>query len=91
MRKPELASAIASTANISKDKAGEVINAVMDEIMNALAQNDTVTLIGFGTFTPRSRSQRSGKNPKTGESINIPACKTVGFKPGKSLKDAVNS
>ncbi|MCP5208347.1 MAG: HU family DNA-binding protein [Hahellaceae bacterium] len=90
MRKPELASAIADAANISKEKAGEVINAFTDEIMNSLAENKSVTLIGFGTFSQRSRSQRQGKNPKTGEAITIPASKSVGFKPGKTLKDAVN-
>lgn len=91
MRKPELAAAIAQGANISKEKANEVINAVTDEITNALAEGNSVALIGFGTFTQRQRSERAGKNPQTGEAITIPASKSVGFKPGKSLKDAVNS
>ncbi|MFV1872361.1 MAG: HU family DNA-binding protein [Oleiphilus sp.] len=90
MKKPELAAAIAEKAGVTKDKAGEIINAITDEITNAMAKNDPVTLIGFGTFTVRERSARTGKNPQTGAAIQIPASKSVGFKPGKSLKDAVN-
>lgn len=90
MKKPELAAAIAEKAGVTKDKAGEIINAITDEISNAMAKNDPVTLIGFGTFTVRERSARTGKNPQTGATIQIPASKSVGFKPGKSLKDAVN-
>ncbi len=90
MRKPELAAAIATKAGVTKEKAGEILNIMTDEITNALSQNDPVTLIGFGTFSQRERSARTGKNPQTGKTIQIPASKSVGFKPGKSLKDAVN-
>ena len=90
MKKPELAAAIAEKAGVTKEKAGEIINALTDEIANAMAKNDPVTLIGFGTFSVRERSARSGKNPQTGATIQIPASKSVGFKPGKALKDAVN-
>ena len=90
MKKPELAAAIAEKAGVPKEKAGEIINALTDEIANAMAKNDPVTLIGFGTFSVRERSARSGKNPQTGATIQIPASKSVGFKPGKALKDAVN-
>lgn len=90
MKKPELAAAIAEKAGVTKEKAGEIINAITDEIMNAMAKNDPVTLIGFGTFSVRERSARTGKNPQTGASIQIPASKSVGFKAGKSLKDSVN-
>jgi DNA-binding protein HU-alpha len=90
MKKPELAAAIAEKAGVTKEKAGEIINAITDEITNAMAKNDPVTLIGFGTFSVRARSARSGKNPQTGAAIQIPASKSVGFKPGKALKDAVN-
>lgn len=90
MKKPELAAAIAEKAGVTKEKAGEIINAITDEIANAMAKNDPVTLIGFGTFSVRERSARSGKNPQTGATIQIPASKSVGFKPGKALKDAVN-
>jgi DNA-binding protein HU-alpha len=90
MKKPELAAAIAEKADVTKDKAGEILNILTDEITNAMNKNDTVSLIGFGTFSVRERSARTGKNPQTGETIQIAASKSVGFKPGKSLKDAVN-
>jgi len=90
MRKPELAAAIASSADLTKEKAHEVINAVLDEITDALAENEAVMLIGFGTFSQRHRSATTGKNPQTGETIAIPARNSVGFKPGKALKDACN-
>jgi len=90
MKKPELAAAIAVKADVTKEKAGEILNILTDEITNAMCKNDPVTLIGFGTFSRRERSARTGKNPQTGASIQIPASKSVGFKPGKSLKDAVN-
>jgi DNA-binding protein HU-alpha len=89
MRKPELAAAIASKAGITKEKAGEVLNILTDEIATAVSKNDAVTLIGFGTFMQRQRNARTGKNPKTGEPIKIPASKTVGFKAGKALKEAL--
>jgi len=90
MKKPELAAAIAEKAGVTKEKAGEIINAITDEITNAMTKNDPVTLIGFGTFSVRERSARTGKNPQTGASIQIAASKSVGFKAGKSLKDSVN-
>lgn len=90
MKKPELAAAIAEKADVTKEKAGEILNILTDEITNAMSKNDPVTLIGFGTFSVRERSARTGKNPQTGEAIQIAASKSVGFKAGKSLKDAVN-
>jgi len=90
MKKPELAAAIAEKADVTKEKAGEILNVITDEITNAMCKNDPVTLIGFGTFSVRDRSARTGKNPQTGATIQIPASKNVGFKPGKSLKDSVN-
>jgi len=90
MRKPELASAIAEKAELTKEKANEVITIITDEISNSLSRDESVTLIGFGTFSQRQRSARTGKNPQTGAEIQIAASKSVGFKPGKSLKDAVN-
>ena len=89
MRKPELAAAIAEKADISKEKAGEVINVITDQIAQALSKGDSVTLIGFGTFEVRNRAERQGKNPQTGAAITIPAAKVPAFKPGKGLKDAV--
>ncbi len=90
MRKPELAEAIAAKVDISKAKANEVLTALTDEITDAMARNDSVSLIGFGTFSQRERKARTGKNPQTGAAIEIPASKNVAFKPGKALKDAVN-
>ena len=90
MRKPELISAIADQADLSKDKAGEALNAILEQITHALERQETINLIGFGSFTQRARGARRGKNPQTGEEIEIPASNTVAFKPGKALKEAVN-
>ncbi|WP_394133406.1 HU family DNA-binding protein [Marinobacter nauticus] len=89
MRKPELAAAIADKTGLTREKAGEVISAFTDQVSAAAARGEDVTLIGFGTFNIRSREARSGRNPQTGASIQIPASKTVGFKAGKALKDAI--
>ncbi|MAM58969.1 MAG: DNA-binding protein HU [Salinicola sp.] len=90
MRKPELAAAIAERADLSKDKASQVLNVILDEITGTVSKGNDVTLIGFGSFTVRERAARTGKNPQTGKPLNIPASKTVAFKPGKALKDAVS-
>lgn len=90
MNKSEMIQAVAEKANLSKTQAAEAVDAVMDVIREALAKDDTVTLIGFGTFSVRERAGRTGRNPRTGEEISIPASKVPGFKPGKALKDAVN-
>lgn len=82
--------AVAEAANISKAQAGHAVDAVVDSIRDALAKGDTVTLIGFGTFSVRERSERTGRNPRTGEEIKIEAAKVPVFKPGKALKDSVN-
>lgn len=90
MRKPELVAAIAEKADISKEQAARVLNAILQEITVALGNNDTVTLIGFGSFMQRHRGARTGKNPQTGEPLIIKASNTVAFKPGKQFKDAVS-
>lgn len=90
MLKPDLVDTLAARVDISKEKATDAINIVLDSITDAVAQEDTVNLIGFGSFAMRKRPERMGKNPKTGESITIAASKTVVFKPGKALKEAVN-
>lgn len=90
MHKADLASAIAEKADISQEKAGRFLTAVLDEITSALRRGDSVTLVGFGTFERRHRAARTGKNPRTGETLQIGASNTVGFKAGKALKDAVN-
>ena len=75
---------------VSKAEAARVVDAVIDSITRALKKGDTVTLVGFGTFQVRERAARSGRNPKTGETIKIDASKNPAFKAGKALKDAVN-
>ncbi|TBW54850.1 HU family DNA-binding protein [Marinobacter halodurans] len=90
MRKPELASAIAEQTGLTKEKAAEVITAFTDQVSAAAAKGDDISLIGFGTFSVRKREARTGRNPQTGATMKIAASKTVGFKAGKALKDAVS-
>jgi DNA-binding protein HU-beta len=90
MNKSELIDAVASEAELSKADAARATDAVFDTISNALGKGDQVTLVGFGTFSVRERAARTGRNPQTGETIDIKASKTPGFKAGKALKDAVN-
>lgn len=90
MRKPELAAAIAEKTDLNREQANRVLNAMLEEITNALNRKDCVTLVGFGTFMQRHRGARTGKNPQTGQPVTIKASNTVAFKPGKSLRDAVN-
>ncbi|OEY65848.1 DNA-binding protein HU [Marinobacter sp. X15-166B] len=89
MRKPELAAAIAEQTGLNRDKAHEVITAFTDQVSAAAARGDQVSLTGFGTFNVRERAARTGRNPQTGAEIQIAASRTVGFKSGKALKDAV--
>jgi DNA-binding protein HU-alpha len=89
MRKPELVAAVAAKTDLSKEEAARVLNAVLDQITSALNRADSVTLVGFGTFLPRHRGARMGKNPQTGEPVKIRASNTVSFKPGKALKEAI--
>ena len=90
MNKTELIDAVADEAEVSKAEAGRAVDAVISSITKALKKGDSVTLVGFGTFLQRHRGARTGKNPQTGEPVKIKASNTVAFKPGKSLKDAVN-
>jgi len=90
MNKSELIQAVADSADIPKATAGKAIDAMIESIKNALADGDTVTLIGFGTFGVRERAARVGRNPRTGESLDIKAAIVPVFKPGKAFKDAVN-
>lgn len=91
MNKTELIDGVAAAANLSKVEAGRAIDAVVNEITEALKKGDSVTLVGFGTFQVRPRAQRPGRNPKSGEPIMIAASNNPSFKPGKALKDAVKS
>ena len=90
MNKSELIDAVAATADLSKSEAAAAIDAVVAEITKALAEGDSVSLIGFGAFKVSERAARSGRNPKTGETIQIAARKVPAFTAGKALKDAVN-
>lgn len=89
MNKAELVEVIANHADISKAKAGQAIDAFVSAVTSALKNGDSVTLVGFGTFTTAERSERTGRNPATGEEIKIAASVSPKFKPGKQLKDAV--
>lgn len=91
MRKPDLASVIAEKANLTKDKANLVLNALLDEITLSVSKGDTVTLVGFGTFEKRHRGARQGKNPQTGEPVKIRASNTVAFRPGKGFKETLSA
>jgi len=90
MNKSELIDAIADSAGLTKADAGRALDATTESIAKALQQGNTVSLVGFGTFTVRHRAARSGRNPRTGETIQIKASNNPAFKAGKALKDAVN-
>ena len=90
MNKAELIAAIAEQANLTKADAGRALDGLTQAIENTLKAGESVTLVGFGSFEVRARAERSGRNPQTGVAITIAASKTPAFKPGKSLKDAVN-
>ena len=90
MNKSELVDAIASGADISKASAGRALDAMVDTITETLRTGDQVALVGFGTFSVKDRAARAGRNPQTGNAIQIPAARVPGFKAGKGLKDAVN-
>ena len=90
MNKAEMIDAVAEATDLSRADAEKATNAVLDNIIGALSKGDQVTLIGFGTFSVRDRAARSGRNPQTGETIQIKASKSPGFKAGKAFKDAVN-
>jgi len=91
MNKTELIAAIADATELPKTKAGEALDATLKAITDALVSGDTVSLVGFGTFDVRHRAARVGRNPRTGEKLDIKASKSPGFKPGKALKESVNN
>ncbi|MDE5413825.1 MAG: HU family DNA-binding protein [Bacillaceae bacterium] len=90
MNKTDLINSVAEQAEISKKDAAKAVDAVFESITDALKDGGKVQLVGFGSFEVRERSARKGRNPQTGEEIEIPATKNPAFKPGKQLKDAVN-
>jgi len=91
VNKQELIDNIASSADITKAAAARALDSVIDSVTNSLKKDDSVVLVGFGTFSVRSRAARTGRNPQTGQEIQIKAAKVPAFKAGKALKDAVNS
>lgn len=89
MNKSELIDSIAASADLSKADAQRALDATVESIIMALKGGDTVSLVGFGTFSVKERAARTGRNPATGETIQIKASKTPSFKAGKGFKDAV--
>jgi DNA-binding protein HU-beta len=90
MNKGELVDAVASAAGLSRAEATKAVDGVLDAIQGTLAKGGSVSLVGFGTFGVKARAARTGRNPRTGEAIQIKASNVPGFKAGKGLKDAVN-
>lgn len=89
MNKGELVDAVAERATVSKKQADAVLTAALDTIMEAVSNEDKVTLVGFGSFESRERKAREGRNPKTGEKMEIPATKVPAFSAGKLFKEKV--
>jgi len=90
MNKGELVEAVAAAAGLSRADAGKAVDATLDAVTKTLKNGGSVSLVGFGTFSVKSRAARMGRNPRTGQAIQIAASNVPGFKAGKGLKDAVN-
>jgi len=90
MTKAELIEAVAGKAGVSKAAAEKVLKAFMEEVKTGIKKGERITLVGFGTFYAAERPARTGRNPRTGEEIQIPACTVPKFKAGKALKDELN-
>ena len=91
MTKAEIVDQMAMDAEISKAAAGRALDSALESIAKTLTNGDSVTLVGFGTFTVSKRAARKGRNPQTGAEISIAASSVPRFKPGKGLKDTINS
>ncbi len=91
MNKSDLVDAVAGRADMSKAEAGRAVDAVLGSVGDALGNGDSVSLVGFGTFSVRHRAARMGRNPQTGATMQIAASKVPGFKAGKALKDKVKN
>ncbi len=89
MNKSDLVSVISTKAQVVKAVAAETLEAILEAITQSLRGDESITLVGFGTFAVRERKERIGRNPKTGKALKISASKVVYFKAGKLLKDAV--
>ncbi len=90
MNKAELIDAVAESADLSKASASRAVDGFVAAVTGALQKGDQVALVGFGTFSVKARAARTGRNPRTGEAIQIKASNNPGFKAGKALKEAVN-
>ncbi len=90
MNKGELIESVASSAGMSRADATKAVDAVLESVTRTLAGGGGVSLVGFGTFSVKARAARMGRNPRTGEAIQIKASNVPGFKAGKALKEAVN-
>lgn len=90
MTKAELIDKIVAKTGMSKNTSEKVLKAFLDSVEEALGKESKLALSGLGTFVVEQRSERQGRNPRTGETLTIPACKIVKFRPGKQLKDALN-
>lgn len=91
MNKTELIAAIAAQAELSKKDSEKALKAFVDVVTSELKKGEKIQLVGFGTFEVSERSAREGRNPQTGKTMKIEACKAPRFKAGKALKDAVNA
>lgn len=89
MNKSDLINVVAEATELPKKDATKAVDAVFEAIAEALQKGDKVQLVGFGNFEVRERSARKGRNPQTGEEIEIPSSKVPAFKPGKALKDGI--
>ncbi|HEY8552595.1 MULTISPECIES: HU family DNA-binding protein [Thermaerobacter] len=89
MNKPELVNAIAEKTGLNKKDSERAVNAFVESVSEALAKGEKVSLVGFGTFEVRTRQARTGRNPRTGQTLTIPAAKVPAFKPGKQLREMV--
>jgi DNA-binding protein HU-beta len=90
MTKADLIEGLANKLSLNRIDAEKAVNTVLDDIIEALKQGERVNISGFGTFSVAERGARSGRNPKTGETIEISASRSAKFKPGKQLKDSLN-
>jgi DNA-binding protein HU-beta len=90
MNKNDLVDAVAERTGLARSDAARAIEAVLGAVTDALKAGDTVALSGFGSFVAKTRAARTGRNPRTGETLSIPASRAPAFKAGKALKDALN-
>ncbi len=90
MTKADLIEGLSNKLGMNKNEAEKAVNIMLDDIINALKAGERVNISGFGTFAVSEREARTGRNPKTGESIEISASRSAKFKPGKQLKDSLN-